>query len=830
MDIPAMQNGSMDSARERYAALVVNRRRTVIALVLVGSLLVGAGLFLFPPEFSVSQFEVDSPEQTAQNEIDAAFPTTQQPVSQIVVQSTDNQPDTVSKELLLETLTLQRDIRSTETVNETLATEQPSIGVANAIAIATDPRIGFGGAPPIESQISVLEDRTESQNERVLRSLLDDPTATPEGQPPVSSLLERGYDPGNETADAQLIVIVHDEDATESELAEAQRTIETLADEQISAETFVVGQALAFDRGGTATGESFRLIGPLMIAVVFIFLAAAYRNLLDVLLTAAGLGLVLVWTAGLTSWLGIEFTQLLVAVPCLLIGLGIDYSFHVVMRAREQPTAAADEAMTRGLAGVIVALVATTATTAIGFASGVISPIAILRDFGIVIALGVLSTLVIFGAFIPAARVELGTDSRRQQSIGSVRVVSVPLGYCGRIAERFPVIVVCLALLFAAGGAVGLSTVDASTERTDFLPEEPPEWMSNLPGPLQPTETGIRENAVFVDETFPSPTEPTAEILIQGNITHPETIDRLQSARSLANESSVSVEPRDGSPIIKGPLDAIHAATEGDEEIDRLLRDSGNETVSQGSIEWVYDAAFDAAPETANETIARDDQGAYTALRLTVTVDEDATDENVTAQMHAVADTVADSSELDVTATGAPLLAHAQEQAILDTVLRTLLLALGVIAAVLTVLFRREHGFWSLGLLTLTPVLLSIGWLVGTMALLSISYNAETALLTAIAIGLGTDYTIHITDRFVRERAESSRAVALQKTVVETGGAVLSSALTTAFAFVVLLLSVVPSLQRFGLVTGLAVVLAATASLLVLPALLVCWDRFRSRG
>ncbi len=826
MDIRGTLKPVMDSAGQRYAARIIDRRRTVIAVVLVATVGIASGLLFSAPQFSVGQFETDSPEQTAHDEIDSEFSTTQQPVSQIVIQSTADQPDTVSSDLLHETLELQREIRSTPSINQTLADEQPSIGVANAIAIATDPRIGFDGAPPIETQIGVLEDRTDRQNERVLSSLLDDPDATPEGQPPVSSLLERGYDPGNETANVQLIVVVHDENASESERAQAQHEIETLADEELSAETFVVGQALAFDRGGTATGESFRLLGPLMVVVLFTSLAALYRNLLDVVLTGIGLGLVILWTAGLASWLGIEFTQLLVAVPFLLGGLGLDYSVHVLMRYREQPTDAVDEGMRRGLASVIVALVAATVTTAVGFASGIISPIGILREFGLVVAIGVVSTLVIFGAFVPAARTDLGDASHRQPSIGSRKRVSVLLGYCSRVANRLPLVVIGVAVVLAVGGFAGVTTVDTSTERTDFLPEEPPAWMSSLPGPLQPTDTGIREHAIFVEETFPSPTEPTAEILIRGNITHPETIDRLQEAKSEANDSAVTVEPRDGSQAVEGPLDAIEMAADENDDMERHLNGSEDDPVSANSLEWLYDTAYESAPETASETIARDD-GQYTSLRMAVTVDENAPDENITAQMREVAAVIDDSPELEATATGGPLVAHAQQRAILETVVGTLLLTLGVITAVLTVLFRYQHDTWLLGVVTITPVVLSVGWLIGALVIFSIPLNAETALLTAIAVGLGTDYTIHIADRFVRERAVSSQTVALRTTVTETGGAVLSSAATTALAVFVLVLSVVPSLQRFGLVTGLAVVLAATASLTVLPAALGCWDNDR---
>ena len=69
----------------------------------------------------------------------------------------------------------------------------------------------------------------------------------------------------------------------------------------------------------------------------------------------------------------------------------------------------------------------------------------------------------------------------------------------------------------------------------------------------------------------------------------------------------------------------------------------------------------------------------------------------------------------------------------------------------------------------------------------------------------------------------------LSATVTGTGGALLGSALTTAAGFGVLALALAPPLQRFGIVTGLAIVFAFLACILVLPSLLVVRERLLRR-
>lgn len=130
----------------------------------------------------------------------------------------------------------------------------------------------------------------------------------------------------------------------------------------------------------------------------------------------------------------------------------------------------------------------------------------------------------------------------------------------------------------------------------------------------------------------------------------------------------------------------------------------------------------------------------------------------------------------------------------------------------------------------LVPVVIALAWLLGTMAVLDIPFNSETVVITSLAIGLGVDYSIHVSERFVDERARhDSLADALSTALTGTGGALLGSAVTTASGFGVLALALSPPLQRFGIVTGLSIVYAFVACMTVLPCLLVIRERLLTR-
>jgi predicted RND superfamily exporter protein len=122
---------------------------------------------------------------------------------------------------------------------------------------------------------------------------------------------------------------------------------------------------------------------------------------------------------------------------------------------------------------------------------------------------------------------------------------------------------------------------------------------------------------------------------------------------------------------------------------------------------------------------------------------------------------------------------------------------------------------------TIIPIVLVVTWLYGLMHLLGFSLNFVTAMIGAISIGIGIDYSIHITERFRQEFKESkSKSIAIEKSINGTGLAVIASALSSIVGFTILGLAPMPLFSSYGLLTALMMFLSIIASLIVLPCLL----------
>ncbi|MGY8691536.1 MAG: MMPL family transporter, partial [Candidatus Poseidoniales archaeon] len=144
-------------------------------------------------------------------------------------------------------------------------------------------------------------------------------------------------------------------------------------------------------------------------------------------------------------------------------------------------------------------------------------------------------------------------------------------------------------------------------------------------------------------------------------------------------------------------------------------------------------------------------------------------------------------------------------------------ISLAVSLAVLVILTRRLGQ----SLVVILPVGLAGSWVIGAMAILGINWNVLTVMITALTIGLGIDYSIHVWRRFEENRRDGMDVwSAMRDMYATTGASLLMSAGTTICGFLVLLLSPIPVIQDFGIVSSISVAFSLILALLVLPGLL----------
>jgi hypothetical protein len=133
----------------------------------------------------------------------------------------------------------------------------------------------------------------------------------------------------------------------------------------------------------------------------------------------------------------------------------------------------------------------------------------------------------------------------------------------------------------------------------------------------------------------------------------------------------------------------------------------------------------------------------------------------------------------------------------------------------------------ALALVISLPLLMSLSWTFGVAYAVYAELNLMTTTLGLVLFGLGIDFGIHIYGRYTEERRDGyDVADSIETTFLSTGQAVATGAFTTAVAFYSLVIADFKGFSEFGFIAGTGVLLALVSMLLVLPAVLVLFEKY----
>jgi predicted RND superfamily exporter protein len=804
---------------------IVNHPKRIVVAFLLLTVVFAGGLTNVSTDAGTEGFTQDVPAQVAfervQDDFGPSFAA--DTGSTQLIQSEQN---VLSKPAMIRMLTVQQRLQETEGLRV-----ETTSSAASVVARSIDP-----SADTLDEQIDVLESATPSQIDRAVRA------ADSRGEG-ISGLLSQDFNPNSASASATIGVVTHEiptgiSDSAgqggSSPLTPIQLRAQFVVS-SVDADIRVFGDGIISAEFGNVIFDSLILVVPAAVVFIVLFLLVAYRDLADLLLGLLSLLMAIVWTFGFMGLAGIPFNQILIAVPPLLLAVGIDFGIHAVNRYREERVEGygIETSMRTATDQLLVAFFIVMGTTIIGFGANLTSALPPIRDFGIVASFGIAFTFHIFGIFLPAAKVLLDR-SREKYPIPTFS--GTPLGSegsaLGRVLSggvsvaRFAPALFVVAMLVVSGAAGWYATdIDTSFSNEDFLPpEETPAYLTNLPEPFRPSEYTVTRDINFLEEKFSVSQSSSVTMYVQGPLRRDYALESIYRAGDDPPESFVRTDGRAESTSI---VTVIRDRAARDPEFRRLVdrNDRNDNGIPDQNLGQVYDylLASDARGQTL-EYITED----YRATQVVYSVEADAEQSEITAD----AREVAEDFRFTATATGGTVVFQAISDLILESAVVSLVVALGGTVLFLLFIYWVLEGRPSLGLANTLPIVVTVALVAGTMRAAGISFNAFTATILAITIGLGIDYSVHVTHRFAAEYEENGRDLftALGRTVRGTGGALAGSMLTTVFGIGVLVLSVFPAIGQFGLLAGLSVFYAFLASLFVLPSALVVWARLFDRG
>ena len=158
----------------------------------------------------------------------------------------------------------------------------------------------------------------------------------------------------------------------------------------------------------------------------------------------------------------------------------------------------------------------------------------------------------------------------------------------------------------------------------------------------------------------------------------------------------------------------------------------------------------------------------------------------------------------------------------LQSLFQSQILTLGVVLIALMIMFLILFRSVKIAIIAIFPNLLSIGVVLGMMGWLKIPLDMMTITIASISVGIAVDDTIHYIHRFkVEIQSDGDYIQAMHRCHSSIGNAMYYTSITIIVGFSILVLSnFIPSIY-FGILTGLAMLIALIAALTLLPQLLI---------
>ena len=583
----------------------------------------------------------------------------------------------------------------------------------------------------------------------------------------------------------------------------------------------------------------------LAVVVVVVLLAISFRSVKGVVFPLVGLSFALIWTYGILNLMGARFTALEVAVAPLVLGLGIDYSIHLQRRYNSFKEQIGDsaESWLASCGKLSTPLGLAVITTVSAFLANIISPLPPLETFGIALAMGVVSAFINATVVVGALHVVL------ESSDGKVPADPIRMPWLSKklvdLQRTQQVLVLIVALIVSGASIIGAMGLETEFDLTDFLDDD----------------MEIMEVRDELDSSYESAGWKVVYILMEP-ANSAEEIDSdftlLNEMRGLHydlanNHDVVGGGSVDSSPSYEGPYKVLYDAVDNDV----LFGERYGLVIANGDLRRGISSQFDLGAAFANlsenTSIADPFTGESWAERVANTVHLDGDKiEHIRIEVRVDASTSSETSRVvkwfeeelggekdtgkmrsvlsgsaNIYVTGDLVALQNVLDGLNSSQLSSTAISFIVSFVVLLLLTRRPVPAF----VVLTPVVLATLWVVGSMVVLSLKWNVLTVMVTALSLGIGIDYVIHMWRRFESERETRDDVwEALEETISTTGVALVLSAGTTALGFLVLLFSPMPVVQQFGLVTALTVTYSLILSIIVLPVLLLMSENNSSGG
>lgn len=557
--------------------------------------------------------------------------------------------------------------------------------------------------------------------------------------------------------------------------------------------------------------QDLKLFGGLVLVVLVVLLAIAFRQWQWVLVPVAVCAAILVVVVGLIAWRGWPVTVVSSNFTSLTLILSLSLMVHLVVRYRElqrtQPDAGKMQWLQGTLRNKLAPSLFTTLTTMISFASLLIADIRPVIDFGLMMVASIACAFGFGFLLFPLLAQALPAAGKPEEEHDHIEGLVVGLGRI--VLRRRTAVLVGYAVLAGVMG-LGVTRLGVENRFIDYFQED----------------TEIYQGLVLIDKKLGG-TTPLDIIIDAPQSFYEEQALFAQEFGEDFGSGGISGSSYWFNRFALERVDAIHNYLAQLPETGKVLsmastmglleQLNNNEPLDNFSLAILYNRVSPDIKKTLFDPYLGPDGN---EVRFSLRVIDSDKNLNRNDLLNKIRQDLLADFELEpeqLRLAGALVLYNNVLQSLFSSQIMTLGLVFAAITLMLAVLFSSLR----FALIGIIPTLLTASTILGLMGWLGIPLDIMTITIAAITIGIGVDDTIHYLHRYREEQARVDEfGVAILRSHASVGRSIFLTSVIVSAGFSVLSFSNFTPIILFGLLTGLAMLLAFVANLTLLPALL----------
>ncbi|HEY9008519.1 MAG TPA: efflux RND transporter permease subunit [Ohtaekwangia sp.] len=540
--------------------------------------------------------------------------------------------------------------------------------------------------------------------------------------------------------------------------------------------------------------------------IMFLF----FRSFRAVIFSMIIIAIVVVWTLGTLTIFGYKITLLSGLIPPVIVTIGITNAIYLLnkyhlefAKTKDKMKAISIVVQKMGLATFLTNL-----TVAIGFLTLLSTDIIILREFGVVAGINIMVLFLVSLVMIPSIFSWLPTPSEKHLRHLNFRIMGGFLKLIDLAVHRYRALIYIASMGIAILSVYGIMQLHSVSYMVDDIPEE----------------SQIKKDLHFFEQNFSGimPLEIVVEFKTKKRrpVLDVKNMERVEELENFLDSLPEVSRPISILSLIKASKQAFYNNNPARYSLPTksegafILRYMKGQNDNSGLFKSFVDSTF--TKMRISSQIA--DIGSVKLDSLVHTVIEPRMKSIfVSTEKDSVKTAVTGSTKIFIKGNKF-LIANLQE---------SLLLAFLLITLSMAILFANVRMI----IISLIPNLLALMITAGLMGYFDIPLKASTALIFSITFGISVDNSIRFLAKYRQEILANNFfiPVAVSDAIMETGKSIIYTSIVLFAGFIIFTFSSFGGTIALGLLTSVTLIISMFTNLILLPALIMTFDRLKKR-